>query len=66
MKQLSKNIVKYSLCFIGLYLCSIITLNIFSLCGIKYDSISNTSAVASIIAMCFLIFIHYKQKLKKK
>ncbi len=68
MLNLIKNIMKIAVLFFSLYICSFSIMHIFSLMGITFSNISNTTfgaTLGSTIVLFLLHFINKKRKAKK-
>ncbi len=55
MKNIVKEIGKYTLLFGSLYIMSIIVLKIFTMMNIQYDNISNTTFYATLFSMIVIV-----------
>lgn len=66
MLSVLKYIVKYVSLFVGLYICSVIVINMLVIAGVTFENISNIAFIATLAAIIFLHLIKYRISGKRK
>lgn len=66
MLSVLKYIVKYTSLFVGLYICSVIVINILAIVGVTFENISNIAFISTLAAIIFLHLIKYCISGKRK
>lgn len=64
-QRIAKNIFRHMVIFAALYICSAVTLKIFTLCGLLYENRSNITFNIAFLSFLVLILINYLVKRKR-